>query len=213
MNPLLYTNFPNQFPTPNQGLADGNLSHSPAGIPPASSPKQRRQPLHTQRQGALTVELILTLPIFLIVLVAVVQFGLYYVRMQHVALASRIGAEQAAQTPGLSSYSSVPGGVVSAVTAQLQAAGIDEFCIRLEHNLGSGAVLWEPAGGCPFCGAGGCTCCPSAPLPSSPYPGTNYVRLSICVPLTELMPNGLKVFGFDLTGKTTTFTMVFRYEL
>jgi hypothetical protein len=38
------------------------------------------------------------------------------------------------------------------------------------------------------------------------------VRLSVCVPLTELMPNVLKVFGFDLTGQYTAFTTVYRYE-
>ncbi len=184
--------------------------------------KQTREPLvsvlpscrrSNNRRGGLTVELIITLPIFLILLVAVVQFGLYHVRMQHVALASRIGAEQAAQTPNLSSYATVPPGVVSAVQAELQSAGITQFCIRLEHNVNGGGVLWEPPGGCPFCSGGGCTCCPTSSLPSPPYSGTYYVRLSVCVPLTELMPNVLKVFGFDLTGKTTAFTTVFRYEL
>jgi hypothetical protein len=176
---------------------------------PSQSGPGRRRPA---RRAGLTVELILTLPIFLILLVAVVQFGLYHVRMQHVALASRIGAQQAAQTSNLSSYAIVPPGVVSAVAAELQAAGITKFCIRLEHNVGAGGVLWEPAGGCPFCSGSGCTCCPSTPLTSPPYPGTSYVRLSVCVPLTELMPNVLKVFGFDLTGQYTAFTTVVRYE-
>ncbi|MCS7303480.1 MAG: pilus assembly protein [Thermoguttaceae bacterium] len=167
------------------------------------------------RRAALTVELILVLPVFLILLVAVVQFGLYHVRMQHVALASRIGAEQASQTSGLPSSGAVPQPIVDAVAAELQSAGITQFCIRLEHNVNVSppAVLWYPSSGCPFCSGGGCTCCPSSPLSSPPYSGTNYVRLSVCVPLTQLMPNVLKVFGFDLTGKTTAFTTVFRYEL
>lgn len=159
-----------------------------------------------RRRGVLTVELILTLPVFLILLVAVVQFGLYHVRIQHVGLASRIGAEQAAQTPNLQSYLVVPPGVISAITAELQSAGITQFCIRLEHNVGGPTtVLWHPSGGCPNC--------PNSSLSSPPYPGTSYVRVTVCVPLTELMPNVLKVFGFDLTGQTTGFTTVFRYEL
>ncbi len=169
--------------------------------------------VRSERRGALTVELVLTLPIFLILLVAIVQFGLYHVRMQHVALASRIGAKQAAQTPDLQSYSSVPGNVISAIGAELQTTGITQFCVRLAHNVGSTTVvLWDPPGGCPFCPTGGCTCCPTSPFSSSPYSGTKYVRLTVCVPLTELMPNVLKIFGFDLTGQTTAFTTVFQYE-
>ena len=177
---------------------------SPMG-PKGASLGQRRP----ARRAALTVELILTLPIFLILLVAVVQFGLYHVRMQHVALASRIGAQQAAQIANLQSYPSVPSQVTSAVGAHLQSVGINTFCIRLEHNDGVSppnppVVLWEPLSGC-----SGCTI---SSLSSSPYSGTEYVRVSICVPLTELMPNVLKVFGFDLTGKHTAFTTVYRYE-
>lgn len=172
-----------------------------------------RLAVRSERRGALTVELVLTLPIFLILLVAIVQFGLYHVRMQHVALASRIGAEQAAQTSNLQSYSSVPSDVISAIGAELQTTGITQFCVRLEHNVGgSTMVLWYPSGGCSFCPTGGCTCCPTSSLSSSPYSGTEYVRLTVCVPLTQLMPNALKIFGFDLTGQTTAFTTVFRYE-
>ena len=167
---------------------------------PSQSGPGRRRPA---RRAVLTVELILTLPIFLILLVAVVQFGLYHVRMQHVALASRIGAQQAAQIANLQSYSFVPSQVTSAVGAHLQSVGINTFCIRLEHNDGGSTVVLP---------SGGCSGCTISSLSSSPYLGTEYVRVSICVPLTELMPNVLKVFGFDLTGQYTAFTTVVRYE-
>ena len=134
---------------------------------------------------------------------AVVQFGLYHVRMQHVALASRIGAQQTAQIANLQSYSFVPSQVTSAVGAHLQSVGINTFCIRLEHNDGGSTVVLP---------SGGCSGCTISSLSSSPYSGTEYVRVSICVPLTELMPNVLKVFGFDLTGQYTAFTTVYRYE-
>ena len=46
----------------------------------------------------IVLELILALPILIIAFLAVVQFGTFFVRMQQVALASRVGAEAASQT-------------------------------------------------------------------------------------------------------------------
>lgn len=169
--------------------------------PPARPPARGRP---ARRRGGIIVELVLTLPIFLILLVAVVQFGLYHVNMQQVALASRVGAEEASQTPDLEGFAVVPPNVVQAIEHQLQTAGIDECQVKLEHNVGGTAVTLVSQ-------AQGCECCPDEELDAPAY--GRYVRLTVCVPLTELMPNCLKLFCYDITGKTTSFTTVFRYEL
>lgn len=169
-------------------------------------PRLRRAALagRPRRRGGIIVELVLTLPIFLLLLLAIVQFGLYYVHMQPASLASRVGAEEAAQTANLDSYSEVPTEVVEIVEKQLATAGITECQVKLEHNVGQSVetLVSQP---------GGCACGPDAPLAVA-VPG-RYVRVTVCVPLTQLMPNCLKLMGYDISGQVTQFTTVRRYEV
>ncbi len=156
------------------------------------------------------LELVLALPIMLIALLAVIEFGIYFVNVQQVTLASRVGAEEASQTEGLLAYAgtTVPGNVVHMVDQQLQSSGIYLRRIRLEYVNEDNEVveLLDPdREDCP---------CPAPCTFATPPPG-HYVRLSVCVPMKELMPNCLTLIGFDIcdTSHVIQSTTTFRYEM
>jgi Flp pilus assembly protein TadG len=144
------------------------------------------------------LELLLSLPIWLIGLLAVIEFGNLFSNLQQVALASRVGAEVAARTPALASGGSIPSTVLTAINDQLAAANITPSEVILEHNAG-GTYAKLVDGDSSFAGPSQQT------LPAA---GT-YVRVTVCVPATGLTPNVLQSFGFDAhawdVGESTTF--------
>ncbi|MGB9688519.1 MAG: TadE/TadG family type IV pilus assembly protein [Thermogutta sp.] len=169
---------------------------------PASGRIRRER--HFFRRGVLSLELVLVLPLILIALLATVQFGKYFANLQELAFATRVGAEEAAKTSGLSNVEGdpVPTNVVQAIDHQLAAFGLSRRIIVLEHNIGGTPVsLVEPTGA-------------PAPTKLSPVPPGRYVRILITVPKADVMPELLKVFGLHLAGgcKTTTLWTVWAYE-
>jgi hypothetical protein len=161
-----------------------------------------------QRRATAILELVLVLPILVMLVLAVVQFGLFFTKMQQVALASRTGVEAASQTVGLSTVDGdpVPTDVINAVTQQLESSGIEYCSIRLEHNVGGTQVeLVSPT-------SGACDCEPSDNI-DPPLPPGEYVRLTVGVPMSELMPNCMGSLGFDISNRIVTSTTLFRYEL
>lgn len=166
-----------------------------------------RRPYARNRRGALILELVVVLPILLIVLLAVVQFGLYFQNMQQVSLAARVGAETASQTANLPSENGmpVPLSIRRAVEQQLASSGIRCAAVRVEHNSGGQPVVlrW------PVVDSGFNLTTLDAPPPG------RYVRVTVLVPTNELMPNSLEILGLNLAGpeKRTGFTNTFRYEL
>lgn len=156
---------------------------------------------HLKRRGAVTIELLVALPVLIVIVLAVLQFGYYFTGSQQLALASRVGADEAAQTPGLPAAGAVPLNIANAINRQLASAGITPVAIIVEHNTaGPKQVLrtdFVPN-----------TC----PEPTSILPFET-VRVTVCVPLTDLMPNCLSTLGFDLTGRFAQVTTTFGYEL
>ena len=75
---------------------------------------------HNVRPGAVLVEFILAFPVLLIALLAVIEFGLVQLNLQQVALASRVGAEEASQTATatLSGSGAVPANILAAIDQQ-----------------------------------------------------------------------------------------------
>ncbi len=158
--------------------------------------RNRSQREQRRRTAAITLELILALPLMFIGLFGVVEFAAYFSGAQQVALASRVGAEEASQI-ALPIAGPVPPAMVDAVLAQLGSANISFCKIILEHNVGG---MYEES-------VGDCDCDP----PAAPLPPQS-VRVTVCVPMTELMPNILSTFGFDVEDKTVQHSTVFRYE-
>lgn len=163
------------------------------------------------RGGAVTLEFILALPVLLIMLLAVVQFGMFFSGLQQVSLASRVGAEAAAETDLSASETGdpIPPAILAAINAQLGSSAISSCKIFLEHNL-DGATedeLQEPL-------SSGCACTPPATsLPLDAVNGVYSVRVTVCVPMTELTPNCLELLGFDISARWAQCSTTFRYEL
>jgi len=161
-----------------------------------------RRNRRSNRRGAVLVELILAFPVLLVVLLAVIEFGLIQSNLQQIALASRVGAEEASQTAtvALSGSGAVPANILAAIDKQLASSGLSQCKVTVQHNVGTPGTRMT----------GACDCgTPSTPTPATP----SYVRVTVCVELAELTPNLLQIFGFDTAGKVVEHTTTFRHEL
>lgn len=169
------------------------------------------RPRQEQRRGSLTVEMVMVVTVLAIVTVGVVQFGMFFANADMVALAARVGAEEASQTPALPIAGDVPANIVSAIENQLQSSRIDWARIRLEHNVNSPSnapVVLDTA-------QPGFVFAPKTLLAAPPAAGTYYVRLTVAVPLNDAFPKQLSFFGQQLytADRTYEHTVVMRYEL
>ena len=178
-----------------------------------SAESRPTRPAARSRRGSLTVEMVLVVTVLAIVTVGIVQFGVFFANADMVALAARVGAEEASQTLGLSTTNGdpVPGNVIQAIEHQLQSSQIDWARIRLEHNV-------NPPTNAPLALAStlpGFVFAPKSNLAAPPYPGTRYVRLTLAVPLNDVFPKQLSFFRQQLypANRTYEHTVVFRYEL
>jgi hypothetical protein len=99
----------------------------------------------------------------------------------------------------------VPADVLQAIDQQLLSGGIQRCRVRLEHNTG-GAQSTLVTGDCDG---------ETRENLSAPLPPDEYVRLSVCVRLSEIMPNLLATFGFDVSDEryTAECTTLMRHKL
>jgi len=177
-------------------------SHKPCCFDSASARRRR-----LGHRGSVTLEFIVALPILIIALFAIIEYGLFFANMQQVALACRVGAKAASLTDELPpAPDSVPTQIVDAIGQQLGCSGIAPSAIFLEHDVfGSEQELVTTFDS-------DCACAPpSSPLPSPPG-GARSVRITVCVPMGQLAPNCLAVFGFDLAHTMVKSTTTFRYR-
>lgn len=193
---------------------------------PAAAALRLRPGARLRRGGAVTLELLLVMPVLVMTLLAVVQFGVFFSNMQQLALATRVGAEVASQSvlPNNAVYGvapftvgdPVPTDIVNAITTQLASSGITPCEILLDHNANT--FEFPPASGIFITPnqrftttLSVCHCEPPA-LASLPTIRRT-VRVTVCVPMTQMMPNCLSAFGFDLSNCSAQSTTVLRYEL
>lgn len=175
-------------------------------------PASRRRQLDCRVQSAsVTVEFLLVMPILLIVLLTTIEFGTLLANLQQVALACRVGAEAASQSGSLPDSGPVPTNITDAISQQLGSSGMTYGAVILQHNVNGPTYLVTTPDPLPA------PCVPpAAELPPTPWPDTNYgrlsVRITVCVPMAELAPNCLAVFGFDLSGRYVSCSTTFRYE-
>jgi hypothetical protein len=171
-----------------------------------------RMPTCCHRRGVAAFELILVLPVLLLITIGLIEFGLMFANLQQVALASRVGAERASELatlPAMTTGDPVPLEVIEAIEQQLQSSCIDWCHIRLEHNAGGTQEVLESSIGTP------CGCEEFELLPADEIPTGRYVRLTLTVPLSEVVPAGVTLFGCNLVSPEQAFhsTTVFRYEI
>ena len=164
----------------------------------------------TRRTGAIiSLELLIALPILVAVSIGATQAGLLLKNKQQLTLACRVGAEEASQTVALTETSAndpVPDNILEAIDNQLASSNI-AFCrVFLEHNVGGSQVVLSSDG------PDSCDCQPPPRL--SDPPPRQYVRLTLCVKLEQLMPSSLTLFGASPAGeKIARCSSVYRYEL
>ncbi len=164
-----------------------------------------------RRNGVVTLELILAFPILFTLLLVIIEFGLIFSASSHVSAASRLGAKVASKAgtvAGLQALmppvSSSPGPLATEINRYLTSAGfVTSACqVTLQYNNGGNQVLTDPSGG------GTCNCS----APTANFPPTNYVRVTVCVPLSQNVPDLLTMFGFSLTNRSLEHTTTFQLQ-
>lgn len=166
----------------------------------------------SKRRGASLLEIIIGLPIVLILLLAVVQFGLLQSNQQTLKMASRAGALVAANME-IDGTEVVPDSeIVNAIDEVLIQGGIlssgETIAAVGEVQLNyyvydsntdtkiSDAIYFDA---------------PCNP-PATTYPNYYYVQVTICIPAQRLTPNMMACFGVDYTGRDAIMTSLYRHE-
>ena len=164
------------------------------------------------RRALTTIEIILALPIFLLAVLAIVEFGLLFSNEQTVEMACRAGSQVASKRPTLPVVGGVPAEVNDAVARELAQIGVSDFVVRLEHNInfagGSGATM-APVVLTTVTGSGPAAS-PNPPVISL-SPNRRYVQITVGVYSTSLTPNVLNSYGLDLSQRVSSQTTTFRY--
>ena len=170
-----------------------------------------RTPVATRRlrrSAVIIFELIVSLPILLIFLAAVVEFGVIFVGIKQVALASRAGAKVAAEAGGLNTAmtSSVAMSARDAADRQLETAGFGPDAsagLTLRHNVSGGGVSTQ----------GNCADPTFPALPSAlPTSGSGHVRVTVCIDVSKLAPDLLSMLGFSIAGFSVEETSTYPHE-
>ena len=166
-----------------------------------------------KRRAVSLLEIILGLPFVLILLFAVVQFGLLQSNQQTLKMASRAGALIAAELPINTAATTPPAQVLAAINEVLlesgllgpgetiETVGAVHFNYRVYDSVSDSEVV-----GTASVGSG----CNPPPQPALTY---QYVQITICLPATRLAPNTTACFGVDYTDRFVSQTSLFRYEL
>lgn len=162
---------------------------------------QRRQNCR-QNRGAAVLETIITLPILIAAVFSIVEFSMLVNRQQHLVEAARNGALVASRLSEselkASNSGTVPKSVAAAVEGRLEEANITNVDIRFSYGSQAQADVdaEHKSRGCDA---------RTEPLRRS-------VRVAVKVPATELSPNLLSVFGFDISNRSYAASSVFPYE-
>lgn len=176
--------------------------------------KNRRQTTKrtSSRSGVVVLELILTMPAFVIIMLAVVQISLIYVAIEQTAYASRYAAKIASETPSASLNALNTGPLKTRVDNVLMTGGLPTGSCRviLEHNVGVPATIDDPVVALP-----NCDCDP--PVTGLPFVAgavnTESVRTTVCVLLDGNVPDFLSSLGFSIQDYSVEQSTTFLYEL
>ena len=182
---------------------------------------RKSSPSCNKRRGLVTLELILWLPIMVIVLMAIIEFSIILQVNRQVAFASRFGAKLASEisraqavSPNLGTFNltATANNLKSRIDILLGNAGLTASCqVLLEHNTCVPTTSQSDPVGAP-CACGASPTILAAGETVAPFANEAYVKVTVCVPLLNNVPNVLSTFGFDVTGKTIEHSTVFRIE-
>jgi Flp pilus assembly protein TadG len=168
------------------------------------------------RRGVAVLEFILWTPVFVILLVAIVQFGLIWMNLQQVKAASNAGALIASQLTTAQLSSGLNANnldlVEDAVQEVLSSANMTPCRVILEYNPPNTCVTGSPgtkatSSSCPAaCNA------PASSLPSTADIPGGSVRVTVCVNINQLTPNLLSTFGFSISNRNARMSTTLPYE-
>jgi Flp pilus assembly protein TadG len=149
-------------------------------------------------------EALLWLPVFLIALSAVIEFGMVLNGLHAVKLAARAGAKHAAElSPGALDDAATD--VRSVVDRVLSSSGYKSCEVRLEYTTCDG-VGNGIAGSCPKCTL------PVTPLPDSSLVPGGMVRVTVCVDVKDMTPDLLRWVGASIRNRVAQYSVAFPYE-
>lgn len=139
----------------------------------------------------------MTLPLLVIGVIAAVEMGLWMSGRERLEMATKVGVEEAALSLKFDE-------VQRRVQSYLQNANvpINNIEILLIHNVNGGARLSSSKD----------TDWSGLQLPPPPESQSPYVRLVVRVPSSNLAPNMLRTFGFDLEQHHSVHVKTMRYE-
>lgn len=156
----------------------------------------------TKRRGAAVFETILVLPVLAIGLFSITEFSMLVNRQQHLVDACRNGAVVAstldAEIIEASASGQPPIAVRDAIQGRLADVNIDEFEIHFSYGIEAQRLTAETLA------ARGCDADVTALGKAA--------RVSVTVPATELTPDLLGAFGFDISERTYSATTTFPYD-
>jgi Flp pilus assembly protein TadG len=162
----------------------------------AASASRRR----AGRGGVTVLELVVVAPVMVIFLAAVIEFGLILANVKYLPMASRAGAKILAETPAANLDTLATLSAVANAVDQVLATGQMSSCrVIIEKNVGGYGSQQT----------GNCNC--TAPV--APAIPTGGVRVTVCVPVTQLTPDLLGVFGFCITNRLAHATTAYPHEL
>lgn len=166
----------------------------------------------------MVLELILTAPAFLMIMLAIVELSLVYTVIEQTAFASRYAAKIASETSSgtIDDLNADPGGTLKPnVDRVLQVGGIPTGSCRviLQHNVLTGGTVNEINN--PTTPVSGCDCDPpSTTLPSvTGAAATDSVRVTVCVKLDGNIPDFLSGMGFSVQDYIVEESTTYLYEL
>ncbi|MEX0794177.1 MAG: TadE family protein [Pirellulaceae bacterium] len=165
-----------------------------------------------RRHGATLLEFILVLPILLIAVLAIVEFGQLFANLQQLELATRAGALESVET-NLPPSGPIPPEVLEVITESLRASkilGTSESIenvggVRIQHSYDNNpnsnpAPPYTLTAGTPDTTV-------TITMANEPY-----VHITVSLPTTRLAPNVLRQLGIDLQDRVSSQSKLLRHE-
>jgi hypothetical protein len=173
-----------------------------------------------RRSGVITLELLVSLPLLVILLLALIEFAIIYQVNMEVAEAARFGAKLASEITRLQAAATNLGNYNQAATVSDLKERIDQYLANngltasCEVILQHGACVPNQTQLQPTSIPPDCLCTtPATPFPNSEPPaGECYARVTVALRLDGNVPNLLSTFGLDLGDMTVQQSTVFRIE-
>jgi uncharacterized membrane protein len=157
-----------------------------------------------RRRGVYIWELVVVVPLILMLLLGVIEYGFVYINQRHLAMAARTGAKVAAEQ-AIFDINAIKDEVDRHLLSAGFASGSTE--VVLQHNVGSPMTIVVSSLGAPVGPY------PTGPaLPDATLLPEGCVRVSVVVPFTLLTPDLLAAFGLSLSTQKAQQTTTLAYE-